>query len=46
MRKCKTPDGWRYYPIAMSANGKVKPDAVLVDGTEVKHPVGHDELRS
>jgi integrase len=46
MRKCKTPDGWRYYPIAMSANGKVKPDAVLVDGTEVKYPVGHDELRS
>jgi len=27
VRKCKTPDGWRYYPVAKSANGKVKPDA-------------------
>jgi integrase len=30
----------------MSANGKVKPDAVIVDGDEVKYPVGHYELRS
>jgi integrase len=46
VRKCKTPDGWRYYPVAMSANGKVKPDAVLVDGVEKKYEVGHYELRS
>jgi integrase len=46
VRKCKTPDGWRYYPAVMSANGKVKPDAVLVDGVEVAYPVGHYELRS
>jgi integrase len=46
VRKCKTPDGWRYYPVVMSANGKVKPDAVLVDGVEVAYPVGHYDLRS
>jgi hypothetical protein len=46
VRKCKTRDGWRYYPVAMSANGKVKPDAVLVDGVEQKYEIGHYELRS
>jgi integrase len=45
-RKCKTPDGWRRYQVAMSANGKVKPDAVIVDGKETTYPVGHYELRS
>jgi integrase len=30
----------------MAANGKVKPDAVIVDGKEAKFPVGHYELRS
>jgi integrase len=46
VRKCKTADGWRYYPAVMSANGKVKPDTVLVDGAEKKYEVGHYELRS
>lgn len=46
VRKCRTPDGWRYYPVAMAANGKVKPDMVLVSGVEVAYPVGHYELRS
>lgn len=45
-RKCKTPAGWRRYPVAMSANGKVKPDAVIVGGVEIKYPIGHYELRT
>jgi integrase len=46
LRKCKTPEGWRYYPVVMSANGKVKPNTVVVDGIEVAYPVGHYVLRS
>jgi integrase len=46
MRKCKTPKGWRRYPVVMSANGKVKPDAVSVNGKEYAYSVGHYELRS
>ena len=46
VRKCKTPDGWRRYPVVMAANGKVKPDAVTVDGLEVSYPTGHYERRS
>jgi integrase len=46
VRKCKTPDGWRRYPVVMGANGRLKADAVMVGGVEVKYPVGHYELRS
>jgi integrase len=46
VRKCKTPDGWRRYPVVMAANGKVKPDAVIVDGKEATFSTGHYELRS
>src|SRR5690348_16857603 len=45
-RKCKTPDGWKRYPAAMSANGKVRPNAVIAGGIEVVYPTGHYELRS
>lgn len=45
-RKCKTPLGWRYYPVVMSANGRVKPNAVTVDGVEFIYPIGHYVLRS
>jgi integrase len=45
-RKCKTPEGWKRYPVVMSANGKVKPDAVKVAGVQVIYPVGHYELGS
>lgn len=45
-RKCKTPEGWKRYPVAMSGNGRVKADAVIVGGVEVRYPVGHFELRS
>jgi integrase len=46
VRKCKTPDGWKRYPAAMSKNGKVKPDVAIVGGVEVTYPVGHYELSS
>jgi integrase len=45
-RKCKTPDGWKRYPAVMSANGKVKPNAVMVGYVEASYTVGHYELRS
>lgn len=32
--------GWRYCPVALSANGRVKPDVVLVDGKEERHAKG------
>ena len=46
VRKCKTPRGWRRYPVAMSANGKVRPETVIIRGVEMAYPVGHYELRS
>jgi integrase len=47
VRKCKVPDdGWRYYPAVMSANGKVKPNSVLVGDVEMAYPIGHYALRS
>jgi integrase len=45
-RKVKTADGWKRYPAVMSANGKVKPDTVVVQGFERVFRVGHYELRS
>jgi integrase len=32
--------GWRYCRIVLSANGRVKPDAVLVNGKTENHPEG------
>jgi len=46
LRKCKTAQGWMRYPVAMSANGRVKPDAVIVSGVEKSYPIGHYEIRS
>jgi integrase len=45
-RNCKTPEGWKRYLVSMSANGRVKPDTVIVNGVDVAFPVGHYELRS
>jgi hypothetical protein len=47
VRRCKVPDeGWRYYPAVVSANGKVKPNTVLVGDAEVAYPVGYYALRA
>jgi hypothetical protein len=39
-KRISTPDGFRYCPVVMAANGRVKPGAVIVDGKEEKHPEG------
>jgi integrase/recombinase XerD len=39
-KRVQTSQGWRYCAVAMSANGRVKPDVVLVNGKEQKHPEG------
>ena len=45
MRRVKTASGWKHYPAAYAANGRVKPDAVIVAGQEMKHQTGYYELR-
>jgi integrase/recombinase XerD len=39
-KRVQTPQGWRYCPVVLSTNGRVKPDVVLVAGQEQKHPEG------
>jgi integrase/recombinase XerD len=39
-KRVKTEEGLRYCPVAESANGRVKPDLVVVNGTEERHREG------
>jgi integrase len=39
-KRVQTPQGLRYCPVVFSANGRIKPDAVVVTGTEERHPEG------
>ena len=39
-KRVQTADGLRYLPVVESANGRIKPDWVVVDGQEQKHPEG------
>ena len=39
-KRVKTPQGLRYCRVALSVNGRVKPDIVLVNGKEQRHPEG------
>lgn len=39
-KRVKTAQGLRYHPVVLSANGRVKPDSVFVDGKEVRCPDG------
>jgi integrase/recombinase XerD len=39
-KRVQTADGLRYCAVAQSANGRVKPDVVLVSGKEERHPEG------
>jgi integrase/recombinase XerD len=39
-KRVKTAQGLRYCPVVWSANGRVKPDVVVVNGAEEKHPEG------
>ncbi len=39
-KRVETPQGWRYCRVVLSANGRVKPDIVVVNGNEERHPEG------
>jgi integrase/recombinase XerD len=39
-KRVQTSKGPRYCPVALSANGRIKPDAVLVNGREERHSEG------
>jgi integrase/recombinase XerD len=39
-KRIKTPRGLRYCPVVISGNGRIKPDAVIVDDREERHPEG------
>ena len=39
-KRVQTPRGMRYCPVVISGNGRVKPDVVLVNDQEERHPEG------
>jgi integrase/recombinase XerD len=39
-KRVQTQHGWRYCRVQLSANGRVKPDAVIVSGKQERHPEG------
>ena len=39
-KRVQTPHGWRYCRVVLSVNGRVKPDVVVVNDTEERHPEG------
>jgi integrase/recombinase XerD len=39
-KRVQTAHGWRYCRVLLSANGRVKPDVVVVNGTEERHSEG------
>jgi integrase len=39
-KRVQTPHGWRYCTVVLSANGRVKPDLVIVSGKQETHPEG------
>jgi integrase len=39
-KRVQTAAGLRYCPVVLSANGRIKPDAVMVNGKEERHPDG------
>src|SRR5215469_9377013 len=39
-KRVQTAQGLRYCPVVTSANGRVKPDFVLIDGQQERHPEG------
>ncbi len=45
-KRVKTPHGLRYCRVALSANGRIKPDVVIVNGKEARHPEGAYYLNS
>ena len=39
-KRVQTPHGWRYLTVALSANGRVKPDLVIFNGKQETHKEG------
>ena len=39
-KRVQTPHGWRYCRVLLSANGRLRPDVVVVNGNEERHPEG------
>jgi len=39
-KRVQTPHGWRYCRVLLSANGRVKPDVVFLNGKEERHHEG------
>jgi len=39
-KRVKTPQGLRFCPVVISANGRVKPDYILIGGKQQRHPEG------
>jgi hypothetical protein len=39
-KRIKTLEGLRYCPVVVSANGRIKPDSVYINGKEARHPEG------
>jgi integrase len=39
-KRVQTPHGWRYCRVVLSANGRVKPDVVVLNGKEERHQEG------
>ena len=45
MRRCKTESGWKFYPVVIGKNGRIRPEYAMVDSEPTHFPVGHYELR-
>ena len=39
-KRVKTESGLRYCPVVLAANGRIRPNYVLVDGKQEVHPEG------
>jgi integrase len=39
-KRVQTPRGTRYCPVVLAANGRIRPDVVLVNGKPERHPEG------
>ena len=39
-KRVQTGKGMRYCPVVLAANGRVKPDLVIVNGQQERHPEG------
>ena len=39
-KRVQTPHGWRYCRVVLSANGRIKPDLVIVSGKQETHNEG------